>query len=84
MTSYVIPTPDIKHVIRAYEYMERKRIRGLDNTMLHKYIRTNNVQALSQITAVYMFNDCYDGYGTGVPNLSRYDHIINMEETETL
>lgn len=84
MTSYVIPTPNIKHVLKAYEYMERKHIRGLDGTVLQKYIRTNNVKNMSLITAVYIFNNMYDGYGTGVPALSKHDHIINMEETVTL
>lgn len=84
MTSYVIPTPNIKHVLKAYDYMEKKHIRNLDDSMLRKFVRTNNVQALSQITAVYIFNDAYDGYSTGVPKLSRYDHIIHLEETVTL
>jgi hypothetical protein len=84
MTSYVIPTPNIKHVIRAHDYMEKKNIRGLDNSVLRKHIRNNNVQALSQITAIYIFNDVYDGYGTLAPIISKYDHVIHMEETVTL
>ena len=84
MTSYVIPTPNVKHVIMAYEYMVKKNIKGLDNSMLRKYVYTNDVINLTQITAIYIFNDMYDGYDTSVPNLSRYDHVINMEETVTL
>ena len=84
MTSYVIPTPNIKHVIRAYEYMKRKNLKGLDDSYLQRYVTRNMVADLTQITAVYIFNDMYDGYGTGVPNLSKYDHVINMEETVTL
>ena len=84
MTSYVIPTPTIKHVIRAYEYMKRKNLKGLDDSYLQRYVTRNMVADLVKITAVYMFNDTYDGYGTGVPKFSRYDHIINMEETVTL
>lgn len=84
MTSYVIPTPNIKHVIKAYEYMKKRNIKCLDDSMLRGYVLRNDVKNLSQITAVYIFNDLYDGYGTGVPNFSRYDHIINMEETVTL
>jgi hypothetical protein len=84
MTSYVIPTPNIKHVIMAYNYMEKKRIRGLDNTMLYRYVLRNDVKNLSQITAVFILNDMYDGYGTVVPVLSRYDHVIHLEETVTL
>lgn len=84
MTSYVIPTPNIKHVLKAYDYMEKKNIKGLDGSVLHEYVLKNNVQSLSLITAVYIFNDMYDGYGTGVPALSKYDHVINMEETVTL
>jgi hypothetical protein len=84
MTSYVIPTPNIKHVLKAYDYMEQRDIRCLDDSMLRKFVRTNNVQALSQITAIYIFNNMYDGYGTVVPVLSKYDHVIHMEETVTL
>lgn len=84
MTSYVIPTPTIKHVIRAYKYMEKKNLKGLDNSYLQRFVTRNMVADLVKITAIYMFNDTYDGYSTGVPNLSRYDHVINMEETVTL
>lgn len=84
MTSYVIPTPNIKHVIRAYEYMKRKNLKGLDDSYLQRYVTRNMVADLAHITAIYIFNDMYDGYGTGVPNLSGYDHVINMEETVTL
>lgn len=84
MTSYIIPTPTIKHVIKAYDYMENKHIKGLDNSVLRKYVLRNDVKNLSQITAVYIFYDIYDGYGTGVPSLSKYDHIIHLEETITL
>lgn len=84
MTSYVIPTPNVKHVIMAYEYMVKKDIKGLDNSMLRKYVYTNDIASLTLITAIYIFNNIYDGYGTAVPILSRYDHIIHMEETVTI
>jgi phosphopantetheine adenylyltransferase len=81
MTSYVIPTPTIKHVIMAYNYMEKKNIRGLDGCQLRKYVLRNYVKELSRITAIYIINNIYDGYGTAVPTLSSYDHIIHLEET---
>lgn len=84
MTSYVIPTPTIKHVIKAYEYMKRKNIRGLDDSYLQRYVTRNMVADLVRITAVHIFNDCYDGYSSSAPNLSKYDHVIHLEETITL
>ena len=84
MTSYVIPTPTIRHVIKAYEYMKRKKLRGLDDSYLQLYVTRNMVADLVKITAIYIFNDMYNGFGTGVPYLSKYDHVINMEETITL
>lgn len=84
MTSYVIPTPNIKHVLKAYEYMKRKNLKGLDDSYLQRYVTRNMVADLVNITAIYIFNDTYDGYGTGVPNLSKYDHVIHLEETVTL
>ena len=84
MTSYVIPTPTIKHVLKAYEYMKRKNLKGLENSYLQRYVTRNMVADLVNISAVYIFNDSYDGYSSSAPNLSRYDHVIHMEETITL
>lgn len=84
MTTYVIPTPTIKHVIKAYEYMKRKNLRGLDNSYLQRYVTRNMVADLVKISAVYIVNDIYDGYGTYAPKLDRYDQVIHMEETITL
>lgn len=84
MTTYVIPTPTVKHVIKAYEYMKRKNIRGLNSSQLRHYVTRNMVADLTRITAVYIVNDIYDGYGTIAPVLSRYDHVIHLEETVTL
>lgn len=84
MTSYVIPTPTIKHVLKAYEYMKRKNLKGLEDSYLQRYVTRNMVADLVNISAIYIFNDNYDGYGSSAPNLSRYDHVIHMEETITL
>lgn len=84
MTSYVIPTPTIKHVIKAYEYMKRKNLRNLDDSYLQRYVTRNMVADLIRITAIYIVNDIYDGYGTDVPRLDRYDYVIHLEETVTL
>lgn len=84
MTSYVIPTPTIAHVIKAYEYMKQKKLKGLDDSYLQRYVTRNMVADLTHITAIYIFNDCYDGYGTNAPKLDKYDHVIHLEETVTL
>lgn len=84
MTSYVIPTPTIAHVIKAYEYMKRKKLKGLDDSYLQRYVTRNMVADLVNITAIYIFNDCYDGYGTTAPKLDKYDYVIHLEETVTL
>lgn len=84
MTTYVIPTPTIKHVIKAYEYMKRKNLKGLENSYLQRYVTRNMVADLVNISAVYIFNDSYDGYSSSAPKLDKYDHVIHLEETVTL
>ena len=84
MTTYVIPTPTIRHVFRAYEYMTKKNIRGLDHSYLRRYVTRNMVADLVSITAVYIVNDTYEGFSTSAPKLDKYDHVIHMEETIVL
>lgn len=84
MTTYMIRTPTVKHVIQAYEYMERKGIKISENSLLKFYIKHNHVSELVQIKAIYIDGNEYDGYSTTFDNMARYDEIIHLEETVIL
>ena len=84
MTTYMIRTPNILHVIKAYEYMEKRGIDRLDNSNLQNWVKNNCVSRLVEIKAIFIADDSYDGYVTSHGHMFGYDEIIHLEETVTL
>lgn len=84
MKTYMIRTPSIQHVIKAYEYMKKRNINRLDNSMLQHWIIHNNVSELVQIKAIHLDDYSYNGYSTSLGTMIGYNEVINLEETVTL
>lgn len=84
MTTYMIRTRNVQQVIRAYEYMKRRGVRGFDNTLLREWVLNNSVLDLITIKAIYFVNNVYDGYSSSFSTMVGYDEVIHLEETVTL
>lgn len=84
MTTYMIRTTNVQQVIKAYEYMKRRGVKGLNNTLLSRWVLNNNVSDLATIKAVYFVNGFYDGYSSSFGTKVGYDEVIRLEETVTL